>query len=99
VARAGVIFAGIAGGDPGAADGGRGVTLGGRQKRLFPDELGLGRFETIGIPVPGVSGYFVGAVEIVCGTLVLLGLFTRFAAVSLIMLITVDLVATKIPIL
>ena len=46
----------------------------GIQKFLFPNELGAGRFVKIGIPAPEVMGPFVGLVEIVCGSLIILGL-------------------------
>jgi putative oxidoreductase len=67
-------------------------------KFLLPDELGSGRFTTIGIPAPHVMGAFVGAVEIVCGTFVILGLFTRLAAIPLLIDISVAIISTKIPI-
>lgn len=67
-------------------------------KFLLPDELGAGRFTSIGIPAPQVMGPFVGAVETVCGALVLAGLFTRLAAIPLLIDITVAIVSTKIPI-
>ncbi len=70
----------------------------GMLKFLLPDELGVGRFTTIGIPAPYVTGPFVGAVEIVCGTLVILGLFTRLAAIPLLIDISVAIISTKIPI-
>jgi uncharacterized membrane protein YphA (DoxX/SURF4 family) len=41
----------------------------------------------------------VGTVEIVAGTLVLLGLFTRPAALLLLITISVAIITTKIPIL
>ena len=44
-------------------------------------------------------GPFVGVVEIVCGTLIILGLFTRLAAVPLILIMIVAIVSTKIAIL
>ena len=46
----------------------------GKQKFLFPDSLGVGRFVKIGIPWPQFMAPFVGMVEIVCGSLVLIGL-------------------------
>ena len=70
----------------------------GIQKLVFPDTLGAGRFVGIGIPWPNVAGPFVGWVEIVCGLLILLGLFTRLAAVPLIVTMIVAIVSTKIPI-
>ena len=40
---------------------------------------------------------FVGTVEIVCGALLLIGLFTRLAAVPLLAVILVAIATTKIP--
>jgi len=71
----------------------------GIQKFLFPAERGAGRFEEIGIPFPVFSGYFVGAVEVVCGALVLLGLLTRLAAIPLMINMAVAFSVTKVPIL
>ena len=68
-------------------------------KFLYPDEFAAGRFDRIGIPLPQVMGPFVGAVELVCGALVLVGLFTRLAAVPLLIDISVAILSTKIPIL
>jgi putative oxidoreductase len=68
----------------------------GIQKFLFPEALGVGRFLKIGIPWPHVSAPFVGTVEIVCGTLILLGLATRLAALPLLAVILVALYSTKI---
>ena len=71
----------------------------GIQKFLFPSEVGAGRFAKIGIPSPDVMAPFVGVVEIVCGTLILLGLLTRIAAIPLIVDMLVAILTTKIPIL
>lgn len=71
----------------------------GVQKFLFASELGYGRFERIGIPWPHVLGPFVGIVEVVCGALVILGLFTRPASLLLAINISVAILSTKIPIL
>jgi putative oxidoreductase len=68
----------------------------GIQKFLFPDSLGVGRFVKIGIPWPQVMAPFVGVVEIVCGSLLLLGLITRLATVPLLIDIAVALYSTKI---
>jgi putative oxidoreductase len=73
--------------------------LEGIKKFLFPGDWGVGRFVKIGIPAPEVLAPFVGAVEIVCGFLVLWGLFTRLAAIPLIIVISVAIATTKIPIL
>ena len=69
----------------------------GIQKFVFPAQLGVGRFEKIGIPSPHFMAPFVGTVEIVCGTLLLVGLFTRLAAVPLLAVILVAIATTKIP--
>lgn len=71
----------------------------GIQKLAFPDILGAGRFATIGIPYPEIMGPFVGVVETVCGALIILGLFTRLAAIPLIIVMIVAIVSTKVPIL
>src|SRR3989442_9993138 len=68
----------------------------GIQKFLFPDSLGVGRFVKIGIPWPQVMAPFVGVVEIVCGTLLLIGFLTRQATVPLLIDIVVALYSTKI---
>jgi putative oxidoreductase len=69
----------------------------GIQKFLFPDSLGVGRFVKIGIPWPQVTAPFVGVVEIVCGSLLLIGLLTRLATVPLLIDISVALYSTKLP--
>jgi putative oxidoreductase len=71
----------------------------GIKKFLFSDQWGAGRFARIGIPDPHVLAPFVGVVEVVCGLLVLAGLFTRLAALPLIVVISVAIASTKIPIL
>lgn len=71
----------------------------GIQKLAYPDVLGAGRFAKIGIPFPELMGPFVGLVEIICGSLIILGLFTRLAAMPLIIIMIVALISTKLPIL
>jgi putative oxidoreductase len=71
----------------------------GIQKFLFPADLAAGRFAKIGIPAPQIMGPFVGAVEIVCGALIIIGFVTRLAALALIIDMLVAILSTKIPIL
>jgi uncharacterized membrane protein YphA (DoxX/SURF4 family) len=71
----------------------------GIQKLAFPEILGAGRFANIGIPYPELMGPFVGVVETICGALIILGLFTRLAAIPLIVIMVVAIVSTKIVIL
>src|SRR6266853_3773802 len=68
----------------------------GIQKFLFPESLGVGRFVKIGIPLPELMAPFVGVTEIICGALLLAGLFTRLACVPLLIDICVALYSTKI---
>src|SRR3954468_15600926 len=71
----------------------------GIQKFLFPDAQGVGRFAKIGIPAPEMMAPFVGVCEIICGVLFLLGLLTRFAAVTMIINMLVAISTTKVPML
>jgi putative oxidoreductase len=71
----------------------------GVQKFLDPDALGAGRFEKVGIPAPQLTAPFVGGVEILCGALIVVGLVTRWAAIALLINISVAILSTKIPIL
>src|SRR5437667_6012651 len=71
----------------------------GIQKFLYPTELAAGRFAKIGIPAPQIMGPFVGACELVCGALLIIGLLTRLAAIVLLIDISVAIVSTKIPVL
>jgi len=71
----------------------------GIQKFLDPQALGVGRFARIGIPAPEVMGTFVGGVEIIGGTMLLLGLLTRAACIPLLISMTVAIVSTKGPVL
>lgn len=71
----------------------------GIQKLIFPDALGAGRFAKIGIPYPDIMGPFVGWVELICGLMILIGWFSRAAAVPLIVIMIVAIISTKMPIL
>ncbi len=71
----------------------------GIQKFLFPDALGVGRFIKIGIPAPSIMAPFVGVVEILGGAMLIIGLFTRLAAIPLLIDIAVAIITTKVPML
>lgn len=71
----------------------------GIQKFLFPLIRGAGRFEKIGLPSPEFLGTFVGATEIVCGLLILIGLCTRLASIPLIIIMLTAFATTKSEIL
>jgi len=71
----------------------------GIQKFLFPELLGTGRFEKIGFADPAFWAYFSGTFEIICGTLVLIGLVVRLASVPLFIIMLTAFVTTKWPML
>lgn len=71
----------------------------GIQKFLFPEKLGAGRFEKIGLPAPEFLGLFVGTFEILCGSLILVGLITRLASIPLIIIMLGAIVTTKVEVL
>jgi len=54
-------------------------------------------FQSLGIPAPQLQAPFVASVELVCGTLVLIGLFTRVAAAPLIGTMVVAIWTAKLP--
>jgi uncharacterized membrane protein YphA (DoxX/SURF4 family) len=71
----------------------------GIQKFISPEIRGVGRFIKIGLPYPEFFGYFVPTFEVICGILILIGLFTRSAAIPLIIIMITAIVSTKIPML
>lgn len=71
----------------------------GIQKFLFPGTLGAGRFLKIGLPSPEFLASFVGFFEIVCGILILTGLFTRLASIPIIIIMLVAIATTKAEVL
>jgi uncharacterized membrane protein YphA (DoxX/SURF4 family) len=71
----------------------------GIQKFLRPQDVGSGRFAKIGFSSPDFWAHFAGAFEIVCGLLVLVGLFTRFAVIPLLIVVITAFVTTKLSIL
>ena len=68
----------------------------GTLKYIDPN-VGVVRFTRIGFPHPYFTAHFVGTFEIVCGLLVLLGLWTRAAAIPLLIVIATAIATTKIP--
>jgi putative oxidoreductase len=71
----------------------------GLQKYLFPELLGTGRFEKIGFTDPAFWAYFTGTFEIVCGSLILIGLLTRLASIPPFIIMVVAFITTKWPML
>jgi uncharacterized membrane protein YphA (DoxX/SURF4 family) len=71
----------------------------GIQKFLFPESVGAGRFEKIGFADPVFLASLVASFEIVCGTLILVGLTVRIAAIPLLVIMITAITTTKIPVL
>ena len=69
----------------------------GVKKFMFPTEWGVGRFEKIKIIYPYFSAPFVGTVETVCGLLLIFDLFSRPAALLLLIDFSVAILTTKVP--
>ena len=57
---------------------------------------GVGRFTKLGMPFPELTANFIGALEIVGGILLIVGLFTRFFAFAFIIEMIVAILSTKI---
>jgi len=65
--------------------------------KFIDSNMGVLRFARIGFPHPYLTAHFVGGFEIVCGCLVLLGLWTRAASVPLLIIISTAIATTKVP--
>ena len=65
--------------------------------KYIDSHMGVLRFTKIGFPYPNFTAHFVGTFEILCGVLILLGLFTRLASVPLLIIILTAIATTKIP--
>src|SRR6185437_2696967 len=69
----------------------------GLQKFLFVHELGVGRLTKMGVPAPEVMAPFVGCCEILCGTLLCIGLLTRLATLPLFGVMIGAFIFSRIP--
>ena len=65
--------------------------------KFIDPKMGVERFARIGFPHPLFTAHFTGTFEIICGALVLIGLFTRLAAMPLLIVISTAIATTKIP--
>jgi putative oxidoreductase len=65
-------------------------------KYLDPN-MGAVRFTRIGFPHPYFTAHFVGTFEVLCGFLLLIGLWTRLVSIPLFIVITTAIATTKIP--
>lgn len=65
--------------------------------KYIDPNMGVVRFTKVGFPRPYFTAHFVGAFEIACGFLVMLGVWTRAAAIPLFIVISTAIAITKIP--
>jgi putative oxidoreductase len=71
----------------------------GIQKFILPVERGAGRFEKLGVFYPEFMGSCIGTIEIVCGIMILIGFYTRIAAVFTGIIMLFAMYYTQLPIL
>jgi uncharacterized membrane protein YphA (DoxX/SURF4 family) len=65
--------------------------------KYMDPKMGVERFARIGFSHPALTAHFVGTFEIVCGLLVLAGVWTRVTAIPLVIIICTAIVTTKLP--
>ena len=65
--------------------------------KYIDPNMGVVRFTRIGFPHPYFTAHFVGGFEVLCGLLVLLGLWTRLVSIPLLIVITTAIATTKVP--
>jgi len=65
--------------------------------KYIDPNMGVVRFTRIGFPHPYFTAHFVGTFEVLCGLLVLLGLWTRLVSIPLLIVITTAIATTKVP--
>jgi putative oxidoreductase len=53
-------------------------------------------FEQLGIPAPGFNAILVGYSELICGTLLVVGLFTRLATIPLLVSMVIAILTAKL---
>jgi uncharacterized membrane protein YphA (DoxX/SURF4 family) len=64
-----------------------------------PSELGVGLFTALGLPFPHLLAPAVGGLEISGGVAILLNFYAGDAALALLVVVTMALITTKVPIL
>jgi len=71
----------------------------GIQKYVIVTMLGPAYFKEIGFGNPLFWSYFTGTFEILCGTMILLGLLTRLASIPLFIIMLTAFFKTKLPLM
>jgi len=65
--------------------------------KYIDQNMGVVRFTRIGFSHPALTAHVVGAFEVLCGALILLGIYTSLSAVPLLIVISTAIGTTKIP--
>ena len=65
--------------------------------KYIDPNMGVVRFTRIGFPHPYFTAHFVGTFEVLCGLLLVLGLWTRLVSIPLLIVITTAIATTKVP--
>lgn len=65
--------------------------------KYIDPNMGVARFTRIGFPHPYFTAHFVGTFEVLCGLLLLLGLWTRLVSIPLLIVIMTAIATTKVP--
>jgi putative oxidoreductase len=65
--------------------------------KFIDPNMGVVRFTRIGFPNPYFTAHFVGIFEVLCGFLLLLGLWTKLVSIPLLIVITTAVATTKVP--
>lgn len=65
--------------------------------KYIDHNMGVNRFTRIGFSHPAFTAHFVGAFEMLCGSLVLVGFLTRLAVIPLLIVICTAIATTKLP--
>src|SRR5580704_8779964 len=65
--------------------------------KYIDSNMGVSRFTRIGFAHPYFTAHFVGTFEVLCGLLLLLGLWTRLVSLPLLIVITTAMATTKVP--
>jgi len=71
----------------------------GIQKYIIVTMLGPAYFKEIGFGHPMFWSYFTGTFEILCGTLIMIGLLIRLASIPLLIIMLTAFFKTKLPLL
>lgn len=73
--------------------------IGGVLKFMYPELQNAGYFANLGISPADTIANIISTIEIICGLMILIGLFTRIATIPLLIAISITVLVGKSPIL